>query len=150
MVAMTSRPLLACLITVGTLIASSSILPSEACASTISDEPQMAAAQPLVTRRVLPLAKEWFRRIQAANIDRSQLNDTVNLQLTPELVLHEQAALVPYGKPVSFRFVGSGPVPGATGYNFIVICANGALLESIALDGEGKIAGLNFQRYTGA
>ena len=133
----------------GTLIAPSLVLPCEAHSSTISDQPQTAPAEALITHRVLLLAREWFRRLQTASIDRSQLNDTVNLQLTPELVRHEQAALIPYGKPVSFKFVSSGPVPGATGYNFLVTCANGALLESIALDGEGKIAGLDFQRYTG-
>ena len=147
---MTSRSLPACLIIAGTLVATSLVLPCEARSSTITDQPRIAAVQPLVTHWVLPLAKEWFRRIQTASIDRSQLNYAVNLQLTPEIVRHEQAALVPYGKAVSFKFVSSGPVPGATGYNFLVTCANGTLLESIALDGDGKIAGLDFQRHTGS
>lgn len=127
------------LIIVGAIIAASFVLPCEA-----------RSAPPLANQKLLALAKEWFRRIQTANIDRSKLNDAVNLQLSPELMRHEQAALAPYGRPITFRFEGSEPVAGATGYNFIVTCPNGVLVESIALDSSGKIAGFNFQRYTGS
>jgi hypothetical protein len=146
---MGTRSLAMSLMIAGALIAAMFVLPVEACSGTISGRSQIAAAPPLVNQKVLALAKEWLRRIQTASIDRSQLNDTVTLQLTPELVRHEQAALRPYGEPISFRFDSSGPIPGATGYNFIVTCTNGTLVESIALDSKGKIAGFNFQRYSG-
>jgi hypothetical protein len=124
---MSFRFLRTSLLIAGAFVTASLALPGQARSDSLRDHPQVAAAQPLASQKLLALAKEWFHRLQTANIDRSQLNDTVNLQLTPELVRHEQAALMQYGKPIAFKFDRSGPIPGATGYNFIVTCANGAL-----------------------
>jgi hypothetical protein len=44
--------------------------------------------------------------------------------------------------------VGSEPVAGgAVGYDFMITYEHGQIVESIALDESGKIAGINFQAY---
>jgi hypothetical protein len=67
---------------------------------------------------VLAAAKSWFRGFQTGNIDRSQLDDRMNSELTDVLLRQEGARLRPFGSPISFEYLGSEPEGDATGFSF--------------------------------
>jgi hypothetical protein len=96
---------------------------------------------------IVTKAKEWFYRFQSGKLDRSQLNAEVNAELTPRSLAVERSRLAPLGKPNSFAFLGSEIVNGATGYDFALTFARAKVVESIAFDSSGKIAGIDFQVY---
>ena len=101
-----------------------------------------------VSPKVLALAKEWFHRFQTGNIDRSQLNATSNLELTAKAIRQQEAALSSLGKPVAFKFLGSAMIQGDKAYHFLITFAGpDRIVESIALDNAGKIAGIDFATY---
>jgi hypothetical protein len=92
----------------------------------------------------MSLAKEWFRRFQAGDIDRTQLSDTVNKQLTLAIIRREAAQLKPLGNPSSVTFIRSYPIGGMLGYDFQLQFKSVRVIEMIAVDGAGKIAGIDF------
>jgi hypothetical protein len=92
-------------------------------------------------------AKEWFFRFQRGDIDRAQLNAQVNAALTTEMIRAESAKLRPLGAPASFAFVSSEPVHGVMGYDFLLDFGNTRIIESIAFDSDGKIAGIDFRTF---
>jgi hypothetical protein len=101
-----------------------------------------------VSPNVLALAKEWFHRFQTGNIDRAQLDAASNLGLTAEDIRHQEAVLSALGKPVAFKFMGSGIIQGDKAYRFLITFAGpDRIVESIALDSWGKIAGIDFATY---
>jgi|SRR5579884_3364604 len=104
------------------------------------------AGRPAVNSRISAKAKEWFYRFQSGHIDRSQLDSAVNRELTDEMVKSEAARLRGLGRPVAFVYVGSGRVQKAIGYYFGVLF-NGSerIMEAIAFDPDGRIAGIDFQ-----
>ena len=102
---------------------------------------------PSVSPRVLALAKEWFYRFQSANIDRRQLVDSINQHLSSQMIRDEASKLKALGHPISFAFVGSERVLYATGYDFLVTFPSAKIVESIALDSNGKIAGIDFRTF---
>lgn len=104
-------------------------------------------AHPSIDPRIEALAKEWLRRFQTANIDRQQLNAEVSASLTPTAVARESAKLKPLGAPTSFHFVSTEPVGYAVGYDFMVSFKTAKVLESLALDASGKIAGIDFRIF---
>ena len=110
-------------------------------------QPAAAASPPTVDAKILAAAKEWFHRFQTGNIDRSQLNAEVNQQVTAEGVQKEEATLKAFGEPLRFRFLGSGPLRGAMACYFAIDFHMGTVLEAIAYDVHGKIAGIDFQTY---
>lgn len=97
-----------------------------------------------VDPQVLSLAKEWFRRFQIGDIDRTQLSDTVNKQLTLAIIRREAAQLKPLGDPLSITFLRSYPISGMLGYDFQLQFKSVRIIEMIAFDGSGKIAGIDF------
>lgn len=97
--------------------------------------------------KIAALAREWFDRFRNVSIDRSQLDERVNAQLTLALVKEEGAKLRAYGKPTSFTYLGSNQVSYATGYYFDIRFAHGKVIEAIALDADGKIGGIDFQTF---
>ncbi|HEY4432905.1 MAG TPA: hypothetical protein VGM99_00765 [Candidatus Cybelea sp.] len=97
-----------------------------------------------VDPQVLSLAKEWFRRFQIGDIDRTQLSDTVNKQLTLTMIRREAAQLKPLGDPLSVTFIRSYPISGMLGYDFQLQFKSVRIIEMIAFDGSGKIAGIDF------
>jgi hypothetical protein len=102
-----------------------------------------------VSPKVLALAKEWFHRFQTGNIDRSQLDATSNLELTAESIRQQEAALSALGKPVAFKFLGSAMIQDDKAYHFLITFTGpDRIVESIALDNSGKIAGIDFATYT--
>jgi hypothetical protein len=97
--------------------------------------------------RALVMAKEWLSAFQNGHIKRFELEPSVDRELTDEMVHRESIVLRQYGQPVTFTFLGSNPVQQATGYTFGITCTNGKIIESIALDRHGKIAGIDFQTF---
>jgi hypothetical protein len=100
--------------------------------------------------RILALAKEWFRRYQSGHIDRTQLDVRVNRELTDEMVRKFSEKLKPFGKPLKFVYLDSNKFQYAIGYNFVIEFKNGRVIERIAFDPDGKIAGIDFQTFVPA
>lgn len=107
------------------------------------------SAAPHVDPKIAAKAKEWFFRFRSGEIDRSQFNDVVKSELTDAMISQESARLKKLGKLVSFRFVSSGPVGAvAIGYYFALTFTSGdKVVEAIAFDGDGKIAGIDFRIF---
>ncbi|HEX4014110.1 MAG TPA: hypothetical protein VHX17_09520 [Candidatus Cybelea sp.] len=96
---------------------------------------------------VLAKAKEWFYRFQNANIDRSQLNALTNAELTTDVVLREAARLKRLGAPTSFKFQRSYTFRSALAYDFLLQFPSSRVIEMIAFDSSGKIAGFDFATF---
>ncbi|MBV8459457.1 MAG: hypothetical protein JO009_01045 [Candidatus Eremiobacteraeota bacterium] len=96
---------------------------------------------------IISKAKEWFFRFQHGNIDRSQLDDTTNKELTEEMIRGEADVLKSLGNPTAFIFIQSEPLGAATGYDFLLQFPSARVVESIAFDGSGKIAGIDFHLF---
>jgi hypothetical protein len=105
------------------------------------------SASPSPTPDVAARAKEWLHRLQTGDIDRSQLTDTMNTALTPDVVKEIVAKYGPLGDPQSFTFLGQQPAPQdatMTVYVYRVAFKSTTLNEVFVLDKEGKIAGVQF------
>jgi hypothetical protein len=109
--------------------------------------PATPTAIPSVDPRILARAKEWFHRFQTGEIDRSQLNAQVNKELTSEMVAQEAATLKALGQPSSFVFIRTYPIRGLIGYDFLLQFKSARIIEMIAFDAEGKIAGIDFAKF---
>jgi CubicO group peptidase (beta-lactamase class C family) len=101
--------------------------------------PTTAAAGeiPAVTARV----RDWLRRFQTGDIDRSQLNDTMNKALTEDLIDASKAQLGPLGTPETLVYRGSVASDGSTVYVYVATFSAGTFRIVMALDAAGKIAG---------
>jgi hypothetical protein len=106
-----------------------------------------ASAAPTVAPHILASAKEWFFRFQSGEIDRGQLDDQLNTELTTASVTKERATLRGYGTPTEFAFIGTERVPGATGYDFLISFRSGKVVEALAFDRAGTIVGIAFRTY---
>lgn len=105
------------------------------------------ASTPSVDPGIQAKAKEWYHRFQTGSIDRSQLDARCNETTTAFFIQREKKLLQPLGSPTKFAFVSAEPVGGAMGYDFAVWLPRGRVIESIAFDGDGKIAGINFETF---
>ena len=122
--------------------------PSSQCDATApSANPQATRIVQSAPPHVVTRAKEWFRRFQTGDIDRSQLDDQVNSQLTTAVRQRESAILTSFGKPSSFTFLRSYPIEGRMGYDFLWQFAKARIVEKIAFDADGKIAGIDFELW---
>jgi hypothetical protein len=110
-----------------------------------ADSKTSVSASADVTERITAVAKQWFYGFCTGNIDRSQLNHTVNQQITKDGLKKEGARLRSFGKPTSFKFLRSGPVGDTTAYLFEISFKSGNVIEAIAFDTDGKIAGIDFR-----
>jgi hypothetical protein len=133
-----SFPLAAC------VVAAVFLLPSAARSGAISLA-SVSTPVPPVAPVIMAAAKEWFHRFQTGDIDRSQLDDEVNGELTSTMIHQEATTLTAYGRPASFVFLRSDPVGEAVGYKFLLTFKSAKIVEAIAFDGDGKIAGIDFQ-----
>jgi len=106
-----------------------------------------ATNSPRVDPRIEALAKQWLHRFTVGDIDRSQLTAENSTTITPGRIQQGMALLKPFGPPIGFEYLGSEPFQAATGYDFLITYKHGQIVESIALDKWGKIAGINFQTY---
>lgn len=80
-------------------------------------------------------------------MDRTQLDAETNAQLTDSMIQEQSVVLKRFGKPMRFQFVRKGPLGGAVGYSFWIYFRSARILELIAFDPDGKIAGIDFQTY---
>jgi hypothetical protein len=93
---------------------------------------------PAITARV----REWLGRFQSGDIDRSQLDPTMDAGLTPENVVAIQPQIGALGQPLRLVFTGSSPAPGnATVYVYDATFAAGRFRITMTLTGAGKISG---------
>jgi hypothetical protein len=93
------------------------------------------------------LAKQWFYAFAHGKVDRARLDANMNRQLTDEMIRAEGTKLRAFGKPLSWRYLGSQPVSYATGLNFLITFADARIVEAIAVDADGKIGGIDFRTY---
>ena len=122
---------------------SAAVIANDKCAAAAT-RPAGATVDP----KVLALAKEWFHRFQTGNIDRSQLDASSNMELTAQDIREQEAALSALGKPAGFKFLGSDSIQGDRAYHFLITFAGpDRIVESIALNKWGKIAGIDFATY---
>jgi len=107
----------------------------------------VSPSPPTPSPAIVAKAKEWFFRFQSGNIDRSQLNDRVNLELTTDMIEREKHTLQNFGTPKKFNFLRRRKVSGTNAYDFLLTFPSGTILEAIAFDQSGKIAGIDFQPF---
>lgn len=101
----------------------------------------------LADSRIASLAKQCFYGFAHGKVDRARLDANMNRQLTNDMIRAEGAKLRAFGKPLSWRYLGSQRVLYATGFNFVITFAHARIVESIAVDSDGKIGGIDFQTY---
>ena len=108
-------------------------------AASASPSPAAAASSDAaVTAR----AKDWLRQLQTGKIDRSQLDDKMNAALTDSVLANVSAQIAPLGNPSAFTLTRKAAQGGVSIYVFKVQFASVTLNEILALDSDGKIAGL--------
>jgi CubicO group peptidase (beta-lactamase class C family) len=91
---------------------------------------------------ITALARQWMHRMQAGDIDKSQLSAAFAKQLTPQMVNGMKDGLAAYGNPTSFVYRGKRNVNGATAYRYSVGFKSARLELTIAIDSKGKISAL--------
>jgi ABC-type transporter MlaC component len=107
---------------------------------------QTAAPAATVDPKIEAMAKDWLHRAQTNTLDRSQLTDQMNAQMTPDLAQKAAAQLGALGDYSSFTYVDTEASNGLTVYHFVVAFKAISLNEFLALTPDGKIAGLQFTR----
>jgi hypothetical protein len=101
-----------------------------------------ASAEPL-DPAVLKRAKDWFHRVQAGTIDRTQLSDDLGARLTPDNVAALAKQTGDLGDPTTFDFARAIATDAETTYIFRLTFASGqALSWALTIDTAGKIAKL--------
>jgi hypothetical protein len=106
-----------------------------------------ATPRKAVDSQILAKAKEWFYRFQRSHIDRSQLSPQVSAELTEQSLIQEAARLTALGKPSSFTFIRTYPISGAVGYDFLLQFKTDRVVEMIAFNPKGQIAGIDFETF---
>ena len=81
------------------------------------------------------------------SIDRSQLDAKMNAELTNTMIEQETARLRQVGAPSSFRFIRTYAINGVIGYDFLLQFGAARIVEMIAFDPDGKIAGIDFMTF---
>jgi hypothetical protein len=89
-------------------------------------------------------AKDWLHRLQTANIDRTQLDQTMNVLITNDRAQEVAGQLGPLGDPLSFTYLRTISSGNMTVYVYEATFKSRALDEEFALDPDGKIAGIHF------
>jgi hypothetical protein len=103
-----------------------------------------AAPAPTVAPEITARAKEWLRRFQTGNVDRTQLDTEMNTALTPDLVKQVSQQLAPLGDPVTFVISGAQTTQGITAYIYKVSFKSTSIYEVFGLDKDGKLASIRF------
>lgn len=133
------------------LVLFAAFLPGAAAAQqTLPAAPQEKASQiqlhedPAVTRRAL----DWLRRLEFGDIDRAQLDDTLNAKLTTQSIGLMQAELGPFGRPSGIQLVASRKLNGNDAYMYVLTFKAARLQEVIIVSPVGKITGLVFSPFS--
>jgi len=93
---------------------------------------------PAVTARV----RDWINRLETGNIDRSQLDATMNAKLTPQFVTEVKQQMSILGAPQQLVFLGKSSANGITVYDYRAVFPAVAFTLRFAVNRTGKIAGL--------
>lgn len=123
------------------------ILPNSTGAAPLVEPSGGPVALPIADAHITAKAKEWFRRLQTGEIDRSQLDAQLNAQLTDDIVRRETKTLTALGDPATFVFVRTYALDEALEYDFLLQFKATRLVELISFDASGKIAGLGFELF---
>lgn len=105
----------------------------------------LGSARAVAPPGIEDLAKSYFYEFQHGTVDRSRLDHATNQELTAAAIHQEARRLQALGKPVSFAYLGSQPIQSTTGYNFWIVFPRTRVVESIAIDASGKVAGIDFR-----
>lgn len=108
---------------------------------------EVRGASPTAPPGIEALAARCFYQFQCARIERSQFDAVSNRELTDAVVSREAQRLRVLGKPSYFRYLGSEPLQEVTGYDFLVVFHGARVIESVAIDGAGEIAGVDFRIF---
>ncbi|HUZ48422.1 MAG TPA: hypothetical protein VMW12_01635 [Candidatus Dormibacteraeota bacterium] len=108
--------------------------------------PGLAASAASQNPAIESKAVEWLERVQSGNVDRSQLNKTIDAKLTPQMLTTLQKQLAPLGQPYGAAYGGSKMVGQTTVYRYVVAFKAGSIEEYISFDQAGKISGLVFTK----
>ena len=98
-----------------------------------------AAPAPSEDPNVTNIARAQYDAFASGNVDQSLYPQPI----PPETIAKVKTALTSLGAVKSVRLVRTMSVNGADGYVYEFTCANGAVLEGLALK-DGKIAGIRF------
>jgi hypothetical protein len=111
-----------------------------------SPSPAPAATVPPVPAAITARAIDWLHRLQVGNIDRSQLTNEVNAQLTDAVAKSITQKLGPLGDSVGFSPVDVQRNKGQTAYIYRVDYAHDTTLYFFFVldDSSGKVSGLRF------
>lgn len=110
--------------------------------SLAAPEPSPAAAAP-ASVDTLTRAKAWFSALQSGKVDRTQMTDTMNKDLSDEQIKNLSAKYGPLGDPTSFEQVKTGSEAGSSVYTYRLAFSNGDHLNFLfAIDGNDKVSGL--------
>ncbi len=93
---------------------------------------------PAVTARV----RDWLNRLETGNIDRSQLDATMNAKLTPQLVTAVKQQISILGTPQRLVYLGKTNANGVTVYDYRAVFSAVSFTLRFGVDRAGKIAGL--------
>ncbi|HYL27509.1 MAG TPA: hypothetical protein VEW74_06710 [Candidatus Nitrosotalea sp.] len=108
-----------------------------------SPMPSPTTAAPAVTDpAVMARAKDWLHQIQTGKVDRSQLTDKMNAELTDATLTSVSAQIGQLGDPTSFTLTKKLAQGSLTIYVYTATFASVTLSEIFVLDQNDKIAGL--------
>ena len=108
--------------------------------------PQLAAASnaaaagedPAVTVR----AKTVLAQLLSGNVDRTQLDASMNAAMTPAILAGAKAQFAPLGAATTWVYLGKTTANGSTTYRYRVTFSSGTQLYAyMSVDAAGKISG---------
>lgn len=109
--------------------------------------PRIAAAQykpaPGENTKITALARQWIGRLQTGDVDRSQLTSKMSAVFSSDVVRVLKRDIGGLGEPTSFVYRGMQSAGGIAVYKYRVQFPALALLLTLGIDSQGKIAGLN-------
>lgn len=86
-----------------------------------------------------------FLAVQRGKIDRSHYTARAAAQLTDDLIAKVGAQLTPLGGVKTIELLRNATAQDLDVYEFVLTCETGVVIETIAFDAAGKIAGLRFR-----
>jgi hypothetical protein len=106
---------------------------------------QTSAADPTSSDSVKTFALQWFERLQAGQIDRTQMTTALSETLTDDSVKEMSRYLKSYGPTTGAEIVQDRKIKDQTFYVVKLLLQRGdALSLLIGFDESGKITGVTF------
>jgi hypothetical protein len=131
------------------IVVSMLVVSGQLCQAAVqSPSPQSTSLAQSVDPRIVAKAKELFHSFQTGQVDRSQFDAASQAQLSDAMIEREAKTLQPFGNPSSFQFLRTYAIANTIGYDFLLEFSAGRIVEMIAFDPDGKIAGIDFMTFT--